>query len=71
MMFDAELVPYCGRVYRVKARVERFLSEQTGKDDVIENAGSNPGGRLVPRLLQLLSNGLSKMLALLVEGNLA
>ena len=31
MMFDAELVPYCGRVYRVKARVERFLSEQTGR----------------------------------------
>src|ERR1700730_8345336 len=31
MMFDAELVPYCGRVYRVKARVERFLSEKTGR----------------------------------------
>ena len=31
MMFDAELVPYCGGVYRVKARVERFLSEKTGR----------------------------------------
>src|SRR5262249_20385000 len=31
MAFDAELVPYCGRVYRVKARVERFLNERTGR----------------------------------------
>jgi hypothetical protein len=31
MAFDAELVPYCGHVYRVKTRVERFVSEQTGR----------------------------------------
>jgi hypothetical protein len=31
MSFDAELVPYCGGVYRVKARVERFINEKTGK----------------------------------------
>jgi len=31
MVFDAELVPYCGGVYRVKTRVERFLSEKTGR----------------------------------------
>jgi hypothetical protein len=30
MYFDAELVPYCGGVYRVQARVERFLNEKTG-----------------------------------------
>jgi hypothetical protein len=31
LFFDAELVPYCGRVYRVKARVENFVDEKTGK----------------------------------------
>ena len=30
MSFDAELVPYCGGIYRVRARVERFIDEQTG-----------------------------------------
>src|SRR5262249_3134143 len=31
MNFDAELVPYCGGVYRVKTRVERFINESTGR----------------------------------------
>jgi hypothetical protein len=31
MQFDAELVPYCGKVFRVRARVERFINEKTGK----------------------------------------
>jgi hypothetical protein len=31
MYFDAELVPYCGRVYRVRARVTNFINEKTGK----------------------------------------
>jgi hypothetical protein len=31
MSFDAELVPYCGGIYRVKTRVETFISEQTGR----------------------------------------
>ncbi len=31
MSWDAELVPYCGGVYRVKSRVERFINEKTGK----------------------------------------
>jgi hypothetical protein len=31
MFFDAELVPYCGRVYRVRTRVTNFINEQTGK----------------------------------------
>lgn len=30
MAFDAELVPYCGGVFRVKARVARFVDERTG-----------------------------------------
>jgi len=31
MYFDAEMVPYCGGVYRVKTRIERFINERTGK----------------------------------------
>jgi hypothetical protein len=31
MNFDAELVPYCGGVYRVQARVSNFINEKTGK----------------------------------------
>ncbi|MEY9183900.1 hypothetical protein ABIG06_005475 [Bradyrhizobium sp. USDA 326] len=31
MAFDAELVPFCGGTYRVKARVNNFIDESTGK----------------------------------------
>jgi hypothetical protein len=31
LVFDAEGVPYCGNVYRVKTRVQRFIDERTGK----------------------------------------
>ena len=31
LFFDAEMVPFCGGTYRVKARVHNFLSEKTGK----------------------------------------
>ena len=31
MYFDAELVPYCGGVYRVRTRVTNFINEKTGK----------------------------------------
>ena len=31
LFFDAELVPYCGGIYRVRARVCKFLDEKTGK----------------------------------------
>jgi hypothetical protein len=31
LYFDVEMVPYCGRVFRVKARVEKFLDEKTGR----------------------------------------
>lgn len=30
MRFDAELVPYCGKVMQVKTRVETFVDERTG-----------------------------------------
>ena len=31
MAFDAELVPYCGGVYRVQARVSDFINEKNGR----------------------------------------
>lgn len=31
LKWDAELVPYCGGTYRVKARIERFVDEKTGR----------------------------------------
>jgi hypothetical protein len=30
LFFDAEMVPYCGRTFRVRARVMRFIGERTG-----------------------------------------
>jgi hypothetical protein len=31
LFFDAELVPYCGNIYRVKARINNFIDEKTGR----------------------------------------
>jgi hypothetical protein len=31
LFFDAELVPYCGGTYRVRARVHQFIDEATGR----------------------------------------
>jgi hypothetical protein len=31
ILFDVEMVPFCGGVYRVRSRVERFIDEKTGK----------------------------------------
>jgi hypothetical protein len=31
MHFDAELLPYCGRTFKVRSRVERFIDEPTGR----------------------------------------
>lgn len=30
LMFDGEMVPYCGGVFRVRSRVDQFLDERTG-----------------------------------------
>jgi hypothetical protein len=30
LMFDAEMVPFCGHMFRVKSRVTRFVNEKTG-----------------------------------------
>ena len=31
LLFDVELVPYCGKVFRVKTVIERFVDEKTGE----------------------------------------
>jgi len=31
MAFSAEMVPYCGKIFRVRSRVTRIINEQTGK----------------------------------------
>ena len=31
LAFDAELVPSCGKTFRVQARVSKFIDEKTGK----------------------------------------
>ena len=31
LWFDAELVPFCGKIFRVSARVDRFVDEKTGR----------------------------------------
>jgi hypothetical protein len=31
MTFDGEMMPFCGKTYRVRNRVERFIDEKTGK----------------------------------------
>ncbi|WP_394752421.1 hypothetical protein [Crenothrix sp.] len=37
MYFDAEMVPYCGEVFRVKKRVTTFLDEKTRKLVTVKN----------------------------------
>lgn len=37
LYFDAEMVPYCGRTFRVLKRVKRILSEKTGKMTEFKN----------------------------------
>ena len=37
MYWDAELVPYCGKTFRVRSRVTRLIGERTGKIQVMKN----------------------------------
>lgn len=37
LAFDAELVPYCDGVYRVKQRVNKFIDEKSGKMVTLQN----------------------------------
>jgi hypothetical protein len=39
MIFDAEEVPYCGRKFRVRSRVQRIIDERSGR--MIELKGRN------------------------------
>jgi hypothetical protein len=50
MSFDVEMVPYCGRIYRVHSRVETFVDERTGllkrlKTPAVILQGVTCGGR--------------------------
>jgi hypothetical protein len=38
LWFDAEMVPYCGRTFRVLGRIERLVDEKTGKMLNLRNA---------------------------------
>jgi hypothetical protein len=38
MVFDAEMVPYCGGTYRVLDRVNRIINEKTGQMQHLKNA---------------------------------
>ena len=66
MNFDAELVPYCGGVYRVKTKVERFINEGTGRMAHHEDTRCDTGRCLVPISLQQPPNVLSKKYLLMV-----
>jgi hypothetical protein len=35
-LFDAELVPYCGKTFRIRSQVKRFLDEKTGEMIVLK-----------------------------------
>lgn len=37
MWFDREMMPYCGGVYRVRKRIERFINERNGKLLIFKN----------------------------------
>jgi hypothetical protein len=37
LLFDAEMVPYCGRRFKVLRRVDRILNEKTGRMRVLPN----------------------------------
>ena len=37
MWFDREMMPYCGGVYRVRKRIERFINERDGKLLILKN----------------------------------
>ncbi len=54
LFFDAELVPFCSREFRVKARLTNFIDEKTRKDGVAQDARRHSRERLVPITLQYL-----------------
>ena len=38
LMFDREMVPYCGGIYRVRTRLNTFIDEKTGKLTSLQSA---------------------------------
>lgn len=41
LLFDAEMVPYCGGVFRVRSSIERFVDEKTGMIRTMKTPRSN------------------------------
>jgi hypothetical protein len=37
LMFDGEMMPYCGGTYRVRTRLYKFIDEKTGKMTIMKN----------------------------------
>ena len=37
LLFDAEMVPYCGGVYRIRGRVNNYIEEKTGVIRTLKN----------------------------------
>lgn len=37
LRFDAKMVPYCGKIFRVRSRVERLIDEKTGRMTRLSN----------------------------------
>lgn len=37
LWFDREMMPYCGRMFRVRRRISRFINDQDGKMIVLKN----------------------------------
>jgi len=71
LFFDAELVPFCSREFRVKARLTNFIDEKTRKDGVAQDARRHSRERLVPIALQYLPGFLPKKHLFMVARSLA
>jgi hypothetical protein len=55
MCFHPEMVPYCGKTFRVKQRLQRIINEKTGKLTVLKNSclvldGVGCHGRFTPTI---------------------
>jgi hypothetical protein len=54
LWYDREMLPYCGKIFRVKQRVTHFIDDQTGrmidlKSDAVMLEGAVCSGELSPR----------------------
>ena len=71
MLLAEELVPYCGKTFRVGERVSRMLDERSGKMVVLKNECIALDGVRLQRELLAISQMLSPEHSAVLEGNLA